>query len=239
VTRGRLGVFAVDTVDELGRGDAGVDWVSPQQPAEDLTLLGLPSGSGSRDLVVANDGDDEVRAVVRIVTDDSVFRPEGLDDVRVPPHSVTRVPLSAIIGQAVKDGAVGVQIEAAQPVTATLRSFVGGDLAHAVPLSPFAETTEAILPRGRSTVLLSSSSVGAAEVVARKRDGTDAVKSVDLVPGRTVSVKLPDDAVLVQVTPSSVAVRGAVVTLDGGAAVVGLRELVRTGLVPDLRPALP
>jgi hypothetical protein len=45
--------------------------------------------------------------------------------------------------------------------------------------------------------------------------------------------------VLVQVTPTSTPVRGAVVSVDGGATVLGLRELVRTGLVADLRPALP
>ncbi len=239
VSRGRLGVFTVDTYDELGRGDAGVDWLAAQQPAADLTLLGLPAGSGSRALVVANDGDDEARVVVRVVTNDSAFRPEGLDDVRVPPQSVVRVPMSAILGQAVKDGAVGVHLESTQPVTATLRSFVEGDLSHAVPLTPFSATTQALLPGGRSTVLLSAATVSAAEVVSHRRGGGQKVTSVDLVPGRTVSVELPKDTVLVRVTPSAAAVRGAVVTRDGGAAVVGLRELVRTGLVPDLEPALP
>ena len=85
VSRGRLGVYAADSFDELGRGEAGVDWLAAQQPGEDLLLLGLPAGTGTRALVLANDGDDEVRAVVRVVTKDSAFRPQGLDDVRVPP----------------------------------------------------------------------------------------------------------------------------------------------------------
>ena len=102
VSRGRLGVHATDSFDELGRGDAGVDWLPAQQPGEDLLLLGLPSGTGTRSLVLANAGDDEARAVVRVVTEDSTFRPEGLEDVRVPPGSVTRVPLSAILGTAVQ-----------------------------------------------------------------------------------------------------------------------------------------
>ncbi len=239
VSRGRLGVFAVDTVDELGRGDAGVDWLAPQEPATDLLLLGLPSGAGSRSVVLANDGDDEVRAVVRVVTGDSSFRPQGLEDVRVPPHAVTHVPMGSILGKAVRDGAVGVQIEATQPVTATLRSFVSGDLSHAVPLTTFGEETQAILPRGRSTVVLNARSVTSAEIVAFKRGGGQKVTAVDLSPGRTTSVRLPREAVLVRVTPSSSDVRGAVVTVRGGAAVTGLRDLVRTGLVPDLRPALP
>jgi hypothetical protein len=175
---------------------------------------------------------------VRVVTKDSTFRPQDLRDVRVPPQSVGRVALSAILGQAVSDGAVGIQVEATHPVTATLRSFVAGDLSHSVPATAFTEPTQAILPEGRGTVLLSPSAVGSAEVVARTADGDEKVREVDLIPGRTVAVRLPEGAVLVEVTPS-VAVRGSVVVTNQGAAVVGLRELVRTDLVPALRPALP
>ena len=64
----------------------------------------------------------------------------------VPPGSVTRVPLSAILGTAVRDGAVGVQVEATQPLTASLRAFVHGDSSHAVPLQSVVGTTQAILP---------------------------------------------------------------------------------------------
>jgi hypothetical protein len=238
VSRGRLGVFAADAYDQLGRGEAGVDWVAAQEPGTDLLLLGLPAGGGSRDLMLANDGDDEVRVVVRVVTKDSAFRPEGLQDVRVPPQSVSRVPLSAILGKAVTDGAVGIQVQATHPVTATLRSFVRGDVSHSVPLTTFAEPTQLVLPEGRARVLLGSSLVGAAEVVSTRADGREKARSVDLAPGRTVVVRLPPGTVLVEVTPS-VAVRSAVVVVRKGAAVVGLRELVRTDLVPALRPALP
>jgi len=243
VSRGRLGVYAADSFDELGRGEAGVDWLAPQQPAQELTLLGLPRGSGTRSLVVANDSDNEVRATVRVVTEDSAFRPEDLDEVRIPPDSVVRVPLSAILGTAVEDGALGVSVEATQPVTATLRSFVDGDVSHAVPLDPVSEMTQAIVPAvgdsGRATVLLTGDAVGSAEVLARLSGGGKEVVAVDLAPGRVALVKLPTKTVLVQVTPTGTAVRGAVVVEDAGATVVGLRELVGTGLVPDVRPALP
>jgi hypothetical protein len=239
VSRGRLGVYAADSFDELGRGESGVDWLAAQQPSEDLLLLGLPEGTGTRALVLANEGDTEARAVVRVVTKDSAFRPEGLQDVRVPPGSVARVPLTGILGAAVKDGAVGVHVEATGPLTASLRSFVEGDLSHAVPVVTVAEATQVILPEGRSTVLLRADSVGSAEVLARLSGGGKEVKQVDLAPGRTVPVRLPEGAVLVQVTPRATAVHGAVVTVGGGAAAIGLHELVRTGLVPDVRPALP
>jgi hypothetical protein len=243
VSRGRLGVYATDSFDELGRGEAGVDWLAPQLPAEDLTLLGLPAGDGTRALVVANDGEDEVRATLRVVTKDSAFQPKGLDELRVPPETVVRVPLSAILGKAVEDGALGVSVEANHPVSATLRSFVGGDVSHAVPLPVVTEATQSLLPelgpKGRATVVLSSDAVGSAEVLARLSGGGKKVIDVDLTPGTTASVELPPKAVLVQVTPSGTGVRGALVVEDGGAAVTGLRQLVRTGLVPAVRPALP
>jgi hypothetical protein len=243
VSRGRLGVHAVDTFDELGRGEAGTDWLAPQLPAQQLTMLGLPRGQGTRALVVANDGDDEVRATIKVVTQDSAFEPRGLDEVRVPPGTVVRVPLSAILGKAVDDGALGVQVEATHPVTATLRSFVGGDVSHAVPLPPVTEPTQVLLPelgpKGRGTVALSGDSVGSAQVTAHLEGGGEKVIAVDLKPGTTARVKLPAKTVLVDVAPSGTTVRGALVVEDGGASVTGLHELVRTGLVPDVRPALP
>ena len=243
VSRGRLGVYAVDSFDELGHGKAGIDWPAPQLPGQELTMLGLPHGEGSRALVLANDGEDEVRATVRVITKDSAFRPTGLDEVRVPPGSVTRVPLSAILGTAIEDGALGVQVEATHPVTATLRSFVDGDLSHAVPLPVVTEATQAIVPeigpRATATVLLTGDAVGSAEVLARLSGGGKEVVPVDLAPGRTATVELPPRTVLVQVTPSGTGVRGAIVVEDGGGTVIGLHELVRTGLVPDVRPALP
>ena len=128
-------------------------------------------------------------------------------------------------------------------MTATLRSFVDGDVSHAVPLDPVSDMTQAIVPSvgdsGRATVLLAGDAVGSAEVLARLSGGGKEVVSVDLAPGRVALVKLPGKTVLVQVTPTGTAVRGAVVVEDAGATVIGLRELVRTGLVPDVRPALP
>ena len=95
VSRGRLGAYAADSFDELGRGEAGEDWLAAQDAGDDLTLLGLPPGVGTRVLVVANDGDDEARAVVGVVTKDSTFRPEGLDEVRVPPGQSSGSPSPA------------------------------------------------------------------------------------------------------------------------------------------------
>ena len=58
------------------------------------------------------------------------------------------------------------------------------------------------MPEGRPTVLLSADVVGSAEVLARLAGGNKKVQEVDLAPGLTVAVRLPEGATLVQVTPA-------------------------------------
>jgi hypothetical protein len=101
------------------------------------------------------------------------------------------------------------------------------------------DATQVVVPQGQGTVLLAADEVGSAEIVSQLGDGGQKVAAVDLAPGRTAIVRLPKGAVLARITPTGAALRGVLVVQDEGAAVVGLHELVRTGLVPDLRPALP
>ena len=53
-----------------------------------------------------------VRAQVKVVTGDTSFTPDGLDPVSVPPGSTAPVPLTAELGKALRDGALGVAVEA-------------------------------------------------------------------------------------------------------------------------------
>lgn len=240
--RGRVFSAVLDRVDELGAGDAAEDHLPPQaEPATSLTLLGLPAGTGPRTLLVANDGDSEVRATLRVLDERSVFAPEGLEDVRVPPQSVARVQLGATLGPLVADGALGLVVDATGPVTATLRSFVGGDLAHAVPTTGVESTTVAAVPPGRKRLVLTgATSTGVVEVVARDASGAQlAAKRVEVSPDRGFAVGLPARAVHLTVTPQRTPVVAAVVAATGGAGVVRLHELVRSSLVPDVRPGLP
>ena len=240
VSRGRLGVHATDSFDELGRGDAGVDWLPAQQPGEDLLLLGLPAGAGTRSLVLANAGDDEARAVVRVVTEDSTFRPEGLEDVRVPPGSVTRVPLSAILGTAVQDGAVGVHVEATQPAHGhaplvrrrrRLARRTPADRHRDDPGDPARGS------RDRAALLrVRGLGRGARPAPWRRQEGAAGrPRPRPHGLGRAPRGRCPraGDA------HRDRRPRRCRRSVDGGAAVLGLHELVRTGLVPDLRPALP
>lgn len=244
VSRGRLSPSLLDQIPKLGARPLTEDWL-PGQPAPTTSavLLGLPAGEGTDVLAVANPGDSEARVNVRILTTDSAFAPEGIDEIRVPPGSVRTVTLTSAVRQAVKDGAIGIVVTADAPVTSTVRSVIGDDLSHAVPVLPSDQSTTALVPAGTASVLLGDAeAVGIATVEAWTADG-DALEEqrVELKPGQGAVVDLPRDAVLVRVTPRRTSVHAAamVTAPRKGAAVVGFRELVTEALIPDVRPGLP
>lgn len=242
VARGRIGASVLDSYNELGAGDSGTDWLPAQSaPATNNVLLGLPPGTGRRTLVLANPGVDEARAKVRIVTAESVFAPQGVAEIRLAPESVKRVPLTRVLSAAIQEGALGIVVETTSPVTATLRSFVEGDLSHAVAGTRVSTPTTVIVPGGvQRLVLADAKAVGVATVVARSLAGKVlATTRVELTPGRGAVVKLPEKTVLLTITPRRTSFIGAVLVIGEGASVVRLRELVRSDLIPDVRPGLP
>ncbi|MFZ2501868.1 MAG: DUF5719 family protein, partial [Nocardioides sp.] len=122
VSRGRLGVFVEDRVDDLGRLPVRTAWLAGQSaPATASIVTGAGGGPGSNTLVVANGGDSEARVGVQLMTSDSSFAPAGLAEVRVPPRTVTEVALGAL-AEPTRVGVVGVRVESSEPITATLRS---------------------------------------------------------------------------------------------------------------------
>jgi len=133
-SRGRVTASLRDRYQQLGTGGASEDWLRSQPaPATSNLLLGMAPGTGLRTLVLLNPGEDETRARVRLVSEQSVFSPAGLEEVVLPPQSVTRVSLTELMrGQAGK-GALGLLVDSPEPVTATVRTYAGGDLSHAVP----------------------------------------------------------------------------------------------------------
>ena len=77
-SRGRLSATVLDSVDELGAGRRSQDWLAAQSaPSTDNLLLGLPAGAGTRTLLVANPGDDEVRVQLKVVSDEVDVRARG------------------------------------------------------------------------------------------------------------------------------------------------------------------
>ncbi|CAI9408157.1 DUF5719 family protein [Nocardioides sp. T2.26MG-1] len=253
-SRGRLGATVLDRVDEIGAAELTQDWLPAQaEPATDNLLMGLAPGGGRRTLVIANGTDSEVRSEVRVVTDDSVFAPKGLPEIRVAPQSVQRISLSKVLGSASADGATGLLVTSSGPVTATARSVVQGDLSHAVGDAPIDGTATVLLPDGgkgvdKTVELAGATRAGSVTVVARSASGAELdTTRVDIVPAEGVIVKLPADAALVTVTPARTSVSGAVLVSatsaskgrPKGAAVVPLTLPAMNGLVPDVRPGLP
>lgn len=243
VSRGRLAATVLDRVAELGDGPDTSGWLpaSPEPTTEQL-LLGLVGGEGTDTLALSNPGSDEARVELRIVTEDASFVPEGLaDEVRVAPGTVELLTLTETLRQQVQDGALGLQVTSTQPVTATLRSIVDGDLVHAPAVTSTESATSALVPAGDARLVLArAGGAGVATVTAYDADGTRLSKErFELSDGSGGSLDLPQGTRLVRVTPARTSVATAVVVRDDGATVVPLRELVRYALIPDVRPGLP
>ncbi|MBB6629003.1 hypothetical protein H5V45_16880 [Nocardioides sp. KIGAM211] len=242
-SRGRLSATVLDTYDELGAGSSSQDWLAAQvEPSTVNELLGVPTGrDAQRMLVVANPGDSEVRATLKVITAKSTFAPEGVDELRIRPGAVERLPVTGPLADALAKDALGLQVTTTAPVTATLRSFVGGDLALAVAPAPVEDETRVIVPEGDKQVLVSgATSTGAVTVVARSASGEELARTrAEVRPGQGVAVDVPAKAVLVELVPERTPVVAAVLVRGNGATVVPFRPLVLNGLVPEVGPGLP
>jgi len=243
VERGQVAVSVRDRAAHLVGDGYDEDWLpSGGAPSRDALLLGLPSGSGSRQLTVANPTDHEVTATVRLVSADSVFTPDNAPTLDIGPQSVSRVDLAHVLGSAKSKGVVGVEVSASGAVTASLRSLVGGDLSLIAPSSSISASTTVAVPRGaKELVVGGAGAVGAVTVVSRDATGKElASKRVAISPQQGLTVPLPGGAVRVDVTAERTSVRGSVLVHGAhGAAVVPLRATRLTGRVPFVKPGLP
>ncbi len=241
-SRGRVTASLVDRYQQLGTGGASEDWLPAQsEPATSNLVLGMAPGSGLRTLSLLNPGDDETRATVRLVSQESVFAPAGLEDVVLAPQSVTRVSLTSLMREEASRGTLGLLVESPDPITASVRAYLDGDLSHAVTGTPISSETTLLAPVGdKQVVLAGASGPGAVSVTARSADGEVlAEERIEVVPGRGFTVDLPRRAVLLTVTPARTDVVGSVlVSDDQGATVLRLRQPVTSGLVASVRPGL-
>ncbi len=248
VTRGRLGVAVLDGSTNLATHRTLREWMPRQlAPAKDNQLLGLPTGPGARTLQLANPGVDVVRAQLKIVTADTSFTPAGLQPITLPPGATLKVPVSGVLDKALKDGAVGVEVQASEPVTASLLTELPGDRALTVPDDTIRHEAATLLPvatgprsqgqQPQAPLQLSADSAGSARVTAYDASGTQLLsRSIGTQQGRTTAVALPRGTAFLQVVPQRTTVRGAVVVTGNGASVVPLTELLTQGLVPQISP---
>lgn len=241
VPRGRLAVTAEDTVPALGARPETVAWLPESAPpATEQLLLGLVPGSGDDTLVVTNPGDDEARVEVRVVTEEAAFVPEGQDEVRVGAGSVQTVTLGRVLRDLVREGAVGLELVSTEPVTATMRSVVDGDLVHAAPVTGSGSAMTALVPPGDPRLVLGQAGGAGVALVTAYADGEPVTEErVELTDGSGATLDLPQRADLVRVVPRRTDVAAAVVVTGDGATVTPLRELVRRTLVPSVEPGLP
>jgi hypothetical protein len=240
VSRGRLATSVLDVVSQLGAGPDTSDWMAPSTPSPRSLLLGLAPGRGDDVLAVGNPGADEARARVRVVTEDSVFAPEGLDEIRVPPGSVRTVPLTDALRAAVRDGAIGIEVTGTVPVTTSLRSVVDDDVSHAVPVTRSSQAMTALVPDGAASVVLADAKgVGTVTVTSFAADGEEVdEETVEVKPGTGGSVDLPPRAALVRVASKRTEINAAALVTGDGAAAVPFDELTTKTLVPSVRPGL-
>ncbi len=240
VTRGRLSATVRDRFTRIGSGSRSVDWLAPQaEPTAQALLLGLPGGRGARTLTLTNPGEDQARVSLKLVTEESSFAPADLKQVQVRPGSLVNVTLDKILAREVRKGTVGVQVEASQPVTATLTSLVLGDLAVAQDAPPTSGSASVLLPSGDRTVLLAgATTTGLATLTFRDVDG-DAVgeEQVEVTPGRAFAVDVPRRAVVATLAVARTTVSAAVLVEGNGAVVLPFLSPAEVGLVPAVRPA--
>lgn len=246
VTRGRLGVHVLDSRTDLTSHRVRQEWVPRQlAPALDSQLLGLPTGPGTRTLQLGNPGTDVVRVQVKVVTGDTSFAPAGLGTVSVKAGATRSVPLTQVLDKALGDGALGVEVTADGPVTSSLLTDLGTDLALTVPDTVVSGRAVTLLPvasgakatRVAATLYTSADSAGAARVTAYAASGRKLLgKRVGQQQGHTVAVRLPRGTAYLSVEPVSTQLRAAVLLSGDGASVIPLHELLTRGLVPQIRP---
>ena len=177
-----------------------------------------------------------------MVSPESTFVPEGLDEINVPPQSVRSISLDAVLAPEVRAGAVGIHLESTYPVSASLQSFVGGDLAVATTGPVLEGTGAALVPTGPHQLLLAGATrPGVAIVVSRAAGGRELTSErVEIGPDRGVVVDLPDAAAYVSVElERTVAVASVLLASPQGAVVLPLDPVVASGLVPAVSPTLP
>ncbi|MDQ4053867.1 MAG: DUF5719 family protein [Actinomycetota bacterium] len=239
-SRGRVSATMRDHYDQLGAGAAARDWLPAQAaPSTTNTMLGMVPGSGQRNLVLTNAGTDETRAAVQVVTEDSVFTPQGVKDVVVGPESVTRVSLSKLLPKDALGDAIGLVVTSGSPLTATVRSFVDGDLSHSAPGEQISSSTVLTPPGRKQVVLAGADGAGTVTVVATDESGQEvARRRVDVVAKRGFAVDLPSKAALVEVTVRGTTMVGSVTVTGDGVAVLPLTPLVLDSLVAQVRPGL-
>ncbi|NYE37463.1 hypothetical protein F4692_002596 [Nocardioides cavernae] len=241
VSRGRLASSVVDVIDPVGRDKPVREWLPGQAaPASTSYVAGIGTTAADRVLTLANPGDSEVRVDLELVSEDSEFAPSGVDEVTLPPATVSEVDLSGVLRGRTLQGVQALRLEATGPVTASLRTRTPADLALSVAGPTVSTDTAVALPEGaKRLVVTAATAPGVVTLQAWDADGAEVVRErrVEIDPATAARLRLPDDAALALVRLDRTS---AVVSLevdDRGLSVLPLSQLEATSEVADVRPA--
>lgn len=201
-----------------GRGIDDATRAAP--PGTDLVVPGVETG-GAVWLRMANPGDTEALAQVRLLTDQGAVQPDNLRAVRVPAGATVDVQMPR------NAKAMGLGIRADQPLVAAAwterRATTAdrmGDFAWTPATPALHDVAGVLLPGlgGTTKRLLLTAGPGQAKVRVRLGSGDGARVSTVTVPADSTTVVDARDADAVWVVPVSGTVRGAVSVagLDGG-----------------------
>jgi len=242
VSRGRATVNVSDRIG-LQEDEQRHEWVAGQaQPTLTNLLLGLPEGSGTRTLVLANPNEGDAVATLQLVTSTNMFSPADVPEIRLRPGAVVQVHLDAVLASKVAKDALGVIVTSSQPVTASLGSVVDGDPASTPSAVQLEDRGAALVPAGSGTLVLGGATApGTVQVDVFDVDGTSLLdQSVDVKPEAGAEIALPEGSALVTVTPSGTTIAAAIVVSDrSGATVLPVTDLPRHSLAPYVGPVLP
>jgi hypothetical protein len=240
VGRGRLGVFVLDRIDELGLGADSSDWLAPQaEPGTRLHLTGLGPRGGERILVVANPSENEARVRLELATDESEFAPAGAEDLRVPAGAVRTLDVGDLLVSRPARGARALVLQSSEPVLGTLRTLADGDLTHAVGTSALVERGATVLFDGAKEMVLTGAADDG-EVTWRLSDAAGErvrERSVSLTAGQSAAVGLPEWARVLDLTAGGTGASVAVVGTGNDRLTWPIPELQVSSSVPDVRPA--
>ncbi|MFT4081131.1 MAG: DUF5719 family protein [Nocardioides sp.] len=246
VTRGEVVASVRDRSTHLTGKGGSSEWLAGQeQPARSNLLLGLPDNASSSTLTIANPGENQVTATLKLVTPSAVLTPADAPEISIAPSSVVSVDLGDVLSGDAAEDAYGIEVTGSGAVTAALRTVRAGDLALTTPSAQVSARTAVLTPVGVGTkqvLLAGATGVGVVTVVSRAADGSelDSTK-VAIKQQQGAVVDVPRAAAMVEIEPRRTRVAASVLLAGRGrrgAAVVPFRELVTAAEVPSVQPGL-
>lgn len=239
-SRGLVSVSTTDSWLQQAIAKPRSEWVPAQpEPGRSMVVLGSPDKPDSANLLVANPSSTEAIVKIEGVGATGTFAPKDVATFNVAPGAVGSAPLKEVF-----DGKpAAIRVSSQVPVTATVRSVVGGDESYAGVAEKLAGSSVIAVPAGvkagiRMTALKGEGSATvAAFSAAGKKLGESVVK---LGAGTSGGAAVPVGAAYVVVTPSgkSSVAAALVASTPSGIASAIVQPAIRALRLPAVRSGL-